>query len=316
MMATLDEIKKLFESSDANVEKGFKNLRGEMKDLREDMKQTIAESMQVTNERVEILEAKLKEKDEQITSLHKDFEYYKKRNNLVMFGVPENEQNVEELETNVFNLVKKATCIEINENDIDDIFRIGKKGDQCRPVLISLISYRKKQVILNKKSLFRKENITVQADLPKSVTEEKKRLQPMVTALNKSGVKASLRLNELYISGKKLSKNEVEVEMEKFQQKSKRLRSPSETATSNKRIQAAKLNINTTVHTPRKLKQGTSTETQNSFSLTPITHVQTMSTSSRVFPVFNQPPNERNGVLSPLPGGSDHSKVFEYRSAK
>lgn len=307
-MASLEQITLLFEASNANMNKGFENLHVEMKEFKEEVKQTIADSVKLTNEKVEILEAKLQEKDEEIKSLQKDLDLYKRKNNLVVFGVQDNEQTIEELEAIISNLFKKVAGIEVNENDYSDIFRLGKIREKCRPILVSFVSNKKMRAILQKKNLFRAEKVTVSADLPKEVVEERKRLQPMVTALNKAGIKAYLRLDAVFVNGKKLSKTETEEEMQKFKSMSKRVRSPEETAIlARKRITAPKLNINAAVHQTKPQDASTSSSpAQASLS-------ETSSTPSRMFPVFKLPQTERSGELSPMPGGSKHSKTFEIR---
>lgn len=312
-MASLEEIKLLFENSNASINKGFENLHVEMKEFKEEVKQTVADSLKITNEKVEILEAKLKQKDEEIKSLQKDLDLYKRKNNLVVFGVQDNEQTNEDLEAITSNLFKKVAGIEVNENDYSDIFRLGKKGEQCRPIMVSFVNSKKMRIILQKKNLFRAENITVSADLPKEVVEERKRLQPMITSLNKAGIKAYLRLDAVFVNGKKLSKTETEEELQKFKSMSKRVRSPEETILARKRTSVQKLNINAAVHQTKPQKQQ---EASISSSPAQASSNETFSTPSRMFPVFRLPQTERSGELSPMPGGSKHSQTFEIRSVE
>lgn len=58
-MASIDEIKELFDTSNSTINSGFERLLEEMKDYKEEIKQIIAESSKYTNEKVEMLEAKL-----------------------------------------------------------------------------------------------------------------------------------------------------------------------------------------------------------------------------------------------------------------
>lgn len=308
-MASIDEIKKLFEASDDNVKKGFENLEKEMKDFKEEVKKTVTESLKPTNEKVELLEAKLKEKDEQILLLQRDLDLHKRKNNLVIFGVQESESTTDELDSIICNLLHKVTNVGFVANDFNDVFRLGKRSEKCRPIVVSFVSYRKLRAVLNKKHLFKNENVTVAPDVPKSVMEEKKRLQPMITALNKAGIRATLRFDEVIINGKKLSKEEVEEEMEKFQASLKRRRSPSDESASNERAPIPKLNIRAAVHHSRPQEAAGAGTADSS----PPSPTATFSTPSRVFPVFNRPQTSQSGVLSPLPGGSKHSKTFEIR---
>lgn len=162
--------------------------------------------------------------------------------------------------------------------------------------------------ILDKKNLFKKENVTIAADLPKSIVEEKKRLQPMVTALNNTGVKSFLRMDEVIVEGRKLNKEEVEEMMKKFQIATKRARSTPDIATQNKKERKNKPMLNTEIASQITITQEASTPTTTS--------PKSASTPSRIFPVFSQPQKNIGGMLSPLPGGSRHSKTFDYQSTQ
>lgn len=142
-MATIDDIKKLFKANQANMNKGFENLQGQMKDFKEEVKQTITDSLKLTNEKVDLLETQLKEKEEKITTLQREFDLHKRKNNLIIFGIQENETTIVELEAITSNIFKKVTGIEVNGDDFNDIYRIGKKGEKCRPILISFLSCKK-----------------------------------------------------------------------------------------------------------------------------------------------------------------------------
>lgn len=96
--------------------------------------------------------------------------------------------------------------------------------------------------------------------------------------------------------------------MTKFQAANKRARSPSaeKSAGNHKKVAVSsqlKLNINEAA-------------SNSSAQTTSPTISPKFSTPSKVFPVFTLSQNSRNGVLSPLPGGSNHSKTFEFRSDK
>lgn len=315
-MATIDQIKQLFQESnakmDANaaaVDDGFKSLREEMKELKQDVKKTVEESLKPINERVELLECKLNEKDAEILSLQRDLELHKRKNNLVIFGLQEEGNNELFLSETVASLFQRITTVAFDKNDFNDVFRLGKASGKCRPILVSLLSYKKLREVLGKKHLFKKENITVSQDFPKDVMEERKRLQPMVTALNNAGTKASLRLDEVFVNGKKLSKEEVKEEIQKFRAASKRPRSPNDERVT-ERTGVPKLNITAATYNPTTQ---VSRESKISTAITTASPLK-CSTPSRVFPVFQLPQTAKNGVLSPLPGGSRQSQVYEYHS--
>lgn len=306
-MATLDQIKTLFQTNAETMTAGFAKLEKDMQEFKEEIITSVADAIKPTNEKMEILEAKLKEKDEEIGSLRRDLEFTKRKNNLILFGVKENEMP-EALETVVLNLVRTVTDIKLSSDDIDDAFRLGKKTNgKCRPVLLSLVSNKKTRLILSMKHLFKQAKIVVTQDLPKEVLEEKKRLQPMITALNREGTKASFRMGLVILNGEKLSKEEIEEQMNKFNS-TKRLRSPGDDDTSSiQRLPCPKRVIKTTT-AQRSTEVNMSPPSTG--ALSPV-----LFAPSRMFPVFSQTA-KRSGVLSPLPGGSNHSKTFELHSER
>lgn len=232
-MATLEQIKQLFASSDAQMKAGFAGMQAEIKnfkdsvskeitEFKDDIKITVENSAAAFNAKIEGLEQQVKHKDDEICFLKRHLELNKRKNNLVLFNVQENYETSEDLDSLVIQIFMKITSFSFCEQDFNEIFRIGKNNGSCRPILVSFLSYRKMKEVFSKKQLFRKENIVVTQDMPKEIIDERKRLQPMITALNISGKKASLRLDEVLLDGKKLSKKEVEDEMEKFVANKKR----------------------------------------------------------------------------------------------
>jgi hypothetical protein len=173
-----------------------------------------------------MFETELKKKEEVIESLRRDLELTKRKNNIIFFGVKENEEDQEHIESSIIELIRTVSNIKLKVDDINDVFRLGKKViGKKRPVLLSLRNYNKKASLLSMKHIFKACKITITEDLPKEIQDEKKRLKPMITALNKEGKKASMRLGEVILNGRKLNKEEIEEEMRKYNP-SKRRRSP------------------------------------------------------------------------------------------
>lgn len=320
-MATFEEIKNLFDSNFngvnlASLQKDVGSIKDDMKKFKEDIKAAVFKALEPTNEKIDKLEKKLEEKDQEILSLRKDLDLNTRKKNIVLFGVQENENSTEELEAIVISLFQKVTKIEFHSNDFNDVFRFGKKvNDKCRPILVSFISHKNFRKALDKKQLFKNEDIGISQDLPKNIMEEKKRLPPMITAINNAGTKASLRLDEVFIEGRKLSKPEVEEQMVKFQSVTKRQLSPDEDESRISKKSRPKLKVKAAAFNPAKLNGGTIGSPKPTTSTTPNTSPK-FSTPSKMFPVFTLPQNNEKGILSPLPGGSAHSKSFAYQSEK
>lgn len=75
--------------------------------------------------------------------------------------------------------------------DVDCIKRIGRKSDDsCRPILLSLISWRTKIEVMKNKEPLRQFNISVKEDFSKEVQETRRALQPEIDELRKEGKNA------------------------------------------------------------------------------------------------------------------------------
>lgn len=73
-----------------------------------------------------------------------------RRNNLVVHGLEEIKNDTYfELEKQILSLVKEEVKVDIKEEEIDFVRRIGKRAEgKIRPVLFALTTYRKKVMIL------------------------------------------------------------------------------------------------------------------------------------------------------------------------
>lgn len=304
-----------------NMGDGFSSIRNDIDSLKrndieplknevKEMNETVKASLHATNNRIDDLEIQLKEKDAEIKSLKKLCETQKRQNNIVVFNLPDTEKSVQELGVAVVDLFSRVLNCPFSVSDLNDVYRIGKKGGKCRPVLVSLVSHMKLKSILANKQAFRHENIGVSQDYSKEINEERKRLQPMVTSLNQSGKKAVLKMDELYVDGTKWGRLTIEEELSKFNSKSprqKRPRSPNDVgipkrAMTQQHSFPSGSTLSTSSNPLLNLNIPRSTEEEN--SSTPSTPT---SKPARMFPVFQ---GGVTNVLSPLPGGKANSKAF------
>lgn len=81
------------------------------------------------------------------------FELMQRRNNLIVFGIPEtNGENPESLQHSILDLFNKALEIEMNKNDLNFVKRIGPAENKKRPIVVSCISnIKKRSLLLNAK---------------------------------------------------------------------------------------------------------------------------------------------------------------------
>lgn len=140
-----------------------------------------------------LLNARVEHLEEKIRAL----ENSKRRNNIVFFGVQENERGKCELVQNIKDIIEEAG-VHIDCQEIATAFRLGKKGDKTRPVLVEMNSSCKKQLIfMNKKNL--PAHVFVNDDFPKEVLEKRKQLLPKLEEERKKGNTAYIKYDKLII---------------------------------------------------------------------------------------------------------------------
>lgn len=320
-MATFEQVKELVDGLQKSMNENFSDVKKDINTVQEDMKTLkvdiaeVVKDSKITKERIDSLELKLQEKDEEFNTLKKEFDAFTRKNNVVLFKVPEDEESNAHLKPYICNIIRRLTSSQVTENDISDIYRIGKKSSQnCRPIKISFVNQSNLKTVLSNKKNFLKENIGVTQDYSKQVSEERKRLQPMVTAINQNGRKAFLRLDELFVDGIKWSRETIEKEFVEFNVTSKRARSPENNATERFQPRIKLIEPQKKASVVPKLKVDTKNRSSKVNSPSPPPTSQ-CSTPSRMFPMFQTSDSPRN-ILSPVPGGSHNAKTFEILADK
>lgn len=119
---------------------------------------------------------KLKCEVEKLNKKIQNLEINSKRNNVILHGLPETEdENHDNLNTLVLSTLK-GIDVDIEKEEIDRLQRLGKKGDKTnkiRPILLATTTLQKKiQILKNKQKM--KPNSYITQDLPKSVLQAKK----------------------------------------------------------------------------------------------------------------------------------------------
>lgn len=174
--------------------------------------QTIELKDSITNNIMERLDEKLqpiiienKNLKIKVENLEKEIETLKrgkKQNNLIIFGVNEDERSTQELIQNIINIFKTDLDIQFQEHEINNIYRLGKEksSGKPRPILFSFVSeWKKNEVMKKKKSL---KNVYVTEDYTKEVLEKRKTLQAQLKVEREKGNVAYLKFDKLVVKGK------------------------------------------------------------------------------------------------------------------
>ncbi|VVD00213.1 unnamed protein product [Leptidea sinapis] len=79
----------------------------------------------------------LKDKMENMVKKIEYLENLKRKNNLIFFGVSEIGPDMSETE-NIKTIIENKTKIDIHKYDINNVYRLGKRGNHTRPLLVAL----------------------------------------------------------------------------------------------------------------------------------------------------------------------------------
>ena len=139
-------------------------------------------------EQVEELNEELCKKDSEITRLESlvrdgldEREQYSRRNNLRLFGVKETQN--EDTDQLVLQVAEKLK-VPLLKHHIDRSHRVGKAGDNPRPIIVKFVSYAQRRDMFLSKKLLKGSQVTIREDLTRA------RLDLLKGAVSKYSTKA------------------------------------------------------------------------------------------------------------------------------
>ncbi|CAG9824653.1 unnamed protein product [Phaedon cochleariae] len=177
----------------------------------------VCKEVEITRNKVEILEK------ENVTLKNKvsKFEKQLKLNNLVIYGIEENEDENQEKLINTFSeLTAIKLEVEIKRIEINNIFRLGKKTGQKRPILVSLGSQIRRQEILRNGPKLKGTKIVITEDLTDEEQKERKILLGALKEARSNNKTAFLTRNKLIVEGETLTAADIENSKELYQKES------------------------------------------------------------------------------------------------
>uniref|UniRef100_A0A2A4J3C0 Endonuclease-reverse transcriptase n=1 Tax=Heliothis virescens TaxID=7102 RepID=A0A2A4J3C0_HELVI len=139
---------------------------------------------------------------QKVCNLEKEIEYLKrekKSNNIIIFGLEEGENSTSELFKSVKVILKEDLNINMEEFELNNIYRLGKNKVQNkpRPVHCSFVSaWKKEEIMKNRKNL---KNIYISEDYSKEVLEKRKALLPRLKEEREKGNIAFLKYDNLVV---------------------------------------------------------------------------------------------------------------------
>lgn len=178
----------------------------------DDQKATILKSSQLVTEQVThninlILDEKFKIWDEKHDNLKNKLENQEKRlyflekqarqRNIVFFGLEETETSYSSLENNLISFLTKFFSIKLDRRDIQEIKRIGKKGDSPRPIITTFLTLGIKIDIFSQRKLLKETPYYMKEDYPQYILEKRKELQKQVESERQRGNFAIIKYDKI-----------------------------------------------------------------------------------------------------------------------
>ncbi|KAL3282335.1 hypothetical protein HHI36_005522 [Cryptolaemus montrouzieri] len=159
-------------------------------------------------EKVRIYEGRIKELEHINGKLRKELNFIdkkQKKNKLVVHGLDPEVGNIEE---KVIDIARNSLQVELNSSDINDIYKVGKGAK--KPVIVELISYRKKCQILKGANKLKGTSIFLSPDLsPEERAQHKMLVNHMNEARNR-GKQAKIQGKTLIIEGQTITIQQLE----------------------------------------------------------------------------------------------------------
>lgn len=138
--------------------------------------QSIKEDLSSYREKVQDLEVRVCELEGENTYLRgrlENIERSSRKNQVIVFGFKEESEDF--LERRILELFRGTLSVNIQRQDIDNLYRIGKKGTSTsRPIIIRFVRFSEKQRVLKNLNKLKGTGISITNDLTLQQQEEQK----------------------------------------------------------------------------------------------------------------------------------------------
>ena len=183
----------------SDLERSVNNLHIELKTLSEKSRiieektNEFEKAMDFENAELEGLKKKDKKNEDKIKELEDKLLYqevHNRRENLRFFGVPESTTGVQNTFSVLHNFLKEELNLENAENiEFQRAHRIGKKKPgQTRPVIVRFLKFPEREMVFRRaRELEGETDVKVYSDLPKEISERRKKQWPRLKKAREEG---------------------------------------------------------------------------------------------------------------------------------
>lgn len=172
-------------------------LKNWKEDIKDDIKKAIREDIEILQNNIfSVIDQKIELLEKKINYLESE----SKARNVILHGLEEDEEHSMGLEEKVVTILKNKINNDINIEHFNFIRRIGRPSEnKTRPVLISMLALRIKNVILKNKNNLKSTKYYITEDFPKDIQLKRKELIPKLIKAREEGKFAIIRYDKLII---------------------------------------------------------------------------------------------------------------------
>lgn len=207
----------------------------------EDINTNINKNFASIENKTNALEKKIEEQQDTIDMMDRQI----RRKNLIFFGVEEKEKSYNDLEKSILHILNTTMKITCETNQIESVRRLGKKGENIRPVVVTVTTLGLKIQILRNKKLLDDAEMYIKEDFSKKILQKRKELQEELKLRREKGENVILKYDKIVELNKKGPNATQTLPSSSYSRNNKRKpSSPPETATAtqNKNFNTAKKN--------------------------------------------------------------------------
>lgn len=191
----MEDIKKILISLQEEV----RQQKVDMQNMKEELKNTIINTVNDKITQIETKNEQLEQNLEKQKIAIENMERFNRRKNLIFFGVEENEKSYHSLEKNILDIIRNYLKIRCENNCIEYVRRLGKKGDKIRPIVVTLHTMGLKIIIQQNKKKLETTPYYIKEDYPPEVLKKRKELHLEAEKEREQGRKAIIKYDKLII---------------------------------------------------------------------------------------------------------------------
>lgn len=191
----MEEIKEMLK----NIQEDIKQQKAQMIVMQEEITNTINTKVNERLESIEIKQSVLEEKIENQQRKIDNLERHTRKKNLIFFGIPEKIEGENNLIENIVEKINKDLKITCDTDSVETARRLGKKGENTRPVLLTFSKIQTKIQLLKNKKLIEGKSYYFKEDFPQDVLHKRKELQDQLKTARENGKKAIIKYDKLII---------------------------------------------------------------------------------------------------------------------